>query len=118
MAVSVEYRRAPEAKAPAQVEDTYASLKYVAEHASELGIDAEKIVVHGGSAGGGLGSSHSRNLARARIFRSSLSSSTNTLPRQPMFQRLIYSLSQLPVSSSLPETAKAQLSSPRAYYTQ
>lgn len=54
VAVSVEYRRAPEAKAPAQVEDTYASLKYVAEHASELGIDAEKIVVHGGSAGGGL----------------------------------------------------------------
>jgi acetyl esterase/lipase len=55
----VEYRLSPEAKAPSQVEDSYAGLNYIAEHATELGINTEKIVVHGASAGGGLGKSYS-----------------------------------------------------------
>ena len=52
--VSVEYRLAPETPHPGPVEDCYAGLVWTAEHAGELGIDSERIVVAGGSAGGGL----------------------------------------------------------------
>ena len=53
-AVSVEYRLAPEAPYPAAVEDSYAALKWLHEHASELGIDAARIGIGGASAGAGL----------------------------------------------------------------
>ena len=52
--VSVEYRRAPETPHPGPVEDCYAGLAWLAEHAAELGVDGDRIVVAGGSAGGGL----------------------------------------------------------------
>ncbi|MEW1720412.1 alpha/beta hydrolase [Streptomyces sp. NPDC093109] len=52
--VSVEYRLAPEHPYPAPVEDSYAGLVWIHEHAGELGIDPGRIVVAGGSAGGGL----------------------------------------------------------------
>jgi acetyl esterase/lipase len=52
--VSVEYRLAPEHPHPAPVEDCYAGLIWTAEHAEELGIDPDRIVIAGGSAGGGL----------------------------------------------------------------
>lgn len=54
MAVSIEYRLAPEVPFPGPIEDCYASLQYVAAHASELGIDADRIGVGGNSAGAGL----------------------------------------------------------------
>ncbi|MFJ2115343.1 MULTISPECIES: alpha/beta hydrolase [unclassified Streptomyces] len=52
--VSVEYRLAPEHPYPAGVEDAYAGLVWTEAHAGELGIDPGRIVVAGGSAGGGL----------------------------------------------------------------
>jgi acetyl esterase/lipase len=52
--VSVEYRLAPETPHPGPVEDCYAGLSWTAEHAAELGIDPDRIVIAGGSAGGGL----------------------------------------------------------------
>jgi acetyl esterase/lipase len=52
--VSVEYRLAPEHPHPAPVEDCYAGLLWTAEHLDELGIDPERLLVGGASAGGGL----------------------------------------------------------------
>ncbi len=52
--VAVEYRLAPEHPGPAQAEDCYAALEWMAAHADELGIDASRIIASGMSAGGGL----------------------------------------------------------------
>ncbi|UOR00510.1 alpha/beta hydrolase [Leucobacter allii] len=52
--VAVEYRLAPETRAPGAAEDCYAALVWMARHAEELRIDPERIVVTGSSAGGGL----------------------------------------------------------------
>jgi acetyl esterase/lipase len=52
--ISVEYRLAPETPHPGPVEDCYAGLAWTAAHADGLGIDPERIIVAGVSAGGGL----------------------------------------------------------------
>ena len=52
--VSVGYRRAPENRFPAALDDSYAALVWAAEHAAELGIDPERIAVGGHAAGAGL----------------------------------------------------------------
>lgn len=52
--VSVEYRLAPESPDPALVDDCYAGLVWTAEHADELGFTADRLIITGGSAGGGL----------------------------------------------------------------
>ena len=52
--VSVEYRLAPETPYPGPLEDCYAGLRWVFEHAAELGIDANRLGIGGASAGAGL----------------------------------------------------------------
>lgn len=52
--VSVAYRLAPESPFPAAIEDGYAALLWLAKHGSEIGIDPQKIIVGGRSAGGAL----------------------------------------------------------------
>jgi acetyl esterase/lipase len=52
--VSVEYRLAPETPHPGPIDDCYAGLLWTAAHAGELGFDPARMIVAGGSAGGGL----------------------------------------------------------------
>jgi acetyl esterase/lipase len=52
--VSVEYRLAPQARYPAPLEDCYAGLLWAADHAGELELDADRIIIAGKSAGAGL----------------------------------------------------------------
>lgn len=52
--ISVEYRLAPQAQYPGPVEDCRAGLVWAADHAAALGLDADRIVIGGKSAGGGL----------------------------------------------------------------
>lgn len=54
LVVNVEYRLAPEDPFPAGVEDCYATLAWMHTHATELGIDPERIAIGGQSAGGGI----------------------------------------------------------------
>ena len=52
--IAVDYRRAPEHRFPAAIDDAWEATTWIAAHAEELGIDATRIAVGGDSAGGGL----------------------------------------------------------------
>lgn len=55
VAIAVNYRKAPEHKAPVPLEDCYAALLWVASHADELGVRLDRLTVGGQSAGANLG---------------------------------------------------------------
>lgn len=65
--VSVEYRLAPEHPHPAPIDDCHAGIVWLARHARELGIDPDRIIVMGVSAGAGLAAGIAL-LARDRGF--------------------------------------------------
>lgn len=52
--VAVEYHLAPEFPAPAQFDDAYAAACWTSDHAADIGVDPERLVVVGDSAGGTL----------------------------------------------------------------
>lgn len=52
--VSPDYRLSTEAPYPAALEDCYAALLWLKENAKELGVDENRLIVGGESAGGGL----------------------------------------------------------------
>ncbi|WP_051945864.1 alpha/beta hydrolase [Streptacidiphilus rugosus] len=52
--VSVDYRLAPQTRYPGPVEDCYAGLVLATEDAAGLGLDPDRVIVAGKSAGGGL----------------------------------------------------------------
>lgn len=52
--LSVDYRLAPEHKAPAAAEDAVAAYRWAVEHAEELDADPRRVAVGGDSAGGNL----------------------------------------------------------------
>lgn len=52
--VYVDYRVAPKYQFPIPVEDCYAAYKWALEHAEELNVDTDKMIIGGDSAGGNL----------------------------------------------------------------
>ncbi len=50
----VDYRLAPEHRAPAAADDAYAAYLWAREHATEMGADPERVAIGGDSAGGNL----------------------------------------------------------------
>jgi acetyl esterase len=52
--VSIDYRMAPEFKAPVAVDDSIAAVGWVLDHAAEIGGDPSRVAVGGDSAGGNL----------------------------------------------------------------
>ncbi|SON59284.1 Phenylacetone monooxygenase [Mycobacterium simulans] len=68
--VSVNYRHAPEHRFPAAVDDGWAAVQWIAEHAEELGGIPGQLVVCGWSAGAGIAAvvcQLARDAARPRI---------------------------------------------------
>jgi len=77
--VAVEYRKAPENKYPAAVDDAFAAYQWVVNNASEIQGDASRIAVAGESAGGNLATVTAMKAKQNNV-------------QLPVFQLLIYPL--------------------------
>jgi len=60
--VGVEYRLAPEHRFPAALDDSLAAVRWLADHAGELGGDGARLALAGDSAGGNLAAVAARRL--------------------------------------------------------
>ncbi|MCZ8380385.1 alpha/beta hydrolase [Mycobacterium sp. CPCC 205372] len=80
--LSVDYRLAPEHKAPAAVDDADAAYRWAADHAAELGADPQRVAVGGDSAGGNLAAVVCQHARRDGV-------------RPPALQLLIYPVTDL-----------------------
>ena len=74
--VAGDYRLAPEHKFPAAIDDALAAFRWLADEATSLGLDPDRIVVAGDSAGGNIAAVVAQELRKA--------------PRPPCLQWLIY----------------------------
>ncbi|MFM9229316.1 alpha/beta hydrolase [Legionella pneumophila] len=52
--VFVKYTLAPEAQYPTQIEESYAAMKYIAEHGKQFNLDTSRFVAAGDSVGGNM----------------------------------------------------------------
>lgn len=91
VAISTEYRLAPEHRYPAALDDVHCAYRWLVQHATELGIDHTRIAVAGESAGGGLTAALCQRLH-------------DEGGQQPAFQALIYPmLDDRPALRHVPE---------------
>ena len=87
--INVDYRRSPENKFPAGIEDCYAVLQWAAAHGGEIGANPARIAVTGDSAGG--------------TFSAALCQAVKTRNGPPIaFQALVYPALDLSVGASYP----------------
>ena len=63
--VSVDYRRGPEHRFPAAVDDCWTVTQWIAQHGADLGIVPERLAVGGDSMGGGFAAVVARRAANA-----------------------------------------------------
>lgn len=78
VAISVNYRLAPDSKWPAQRKDVIAALRWIRAHALDLHVDAARMVVLGSSAGGEIAAEALSQGAGSRLARGLITLSAPT----------------------------------------